>query len=351
MIARNPAYDHSPQVLFYEVTRACDLACRHCRAAAQPIRHPAELTTELSCQLIDQVAAFPCPPILVLTGGDPVKRPDLVELIAHGRQRGLCVALAPSATPLLDREMLSTLASAGLHRIALSIDGSGPEIHDGLRGVPGSLQWTLRVVRDAQEAGLAVQINTTVSRRNVHELAGMALLAARLGAVLWSVFFLVPVGRGRAEKRITPQEYERAFDQLSTLARTHGLAIKTTEAPHYRRFVLQQGADAGRLSGGTNDGRGVAFVSHTGRIFPSGFLPITCGRFPHQSPVTVYQDAPLFRKLRDADQLHGKCGRCPFRWICGGSRARAYAVTADPMAEEPDCAYVPEGCRNEVPAC
>jgi len=371
---RPPSYTqedfaHSPFVAFYEVTRACDLLCKHCRACAQPYRHPRELTAEQSRTLIEQFAAFPKPPVLVFTGGDPMKRPDIYDLVRHAVASGLQTAMTPSATPLVTPEAVRGLQEAGISRLALSLDGADAETHDVFRGVPGSFARTLEILADARSIGLPIQVNTTITRRNVHQVDAMAEFLASLGIVLWSVFFLIPVGRGLAEQRIAPEAYEAVFEKLWNHAQKQPYGIKTTEAHHYRRFVLQRQGDPqrqpernggmGRDSTmpplrpstirrapiGVNDGKGVMFVSHTGSVYPSGFMPILCGKFPRDSIVDVYQKSPLFQALRDGDRLKGKCGVCEYRHICGGSRARAYALTRDPLAAEPDCVYVPEGVQ------
>lgn len=357
-------FAHSPFVAFYEVTRACDLVCAHCRACAQPISHPFELKTEQSKTLIDQFASFPKKPVLVFTGGDPLKRADIFELVRHAVDAGLQTAMTPSATPLLTKEAIARLKDAGLTRLAVSLDASDPATHDGFRGVGGSFARTLQAMADAREVGLPLQVNTTITRRNVAQVDEMAEMLAGEGITLWSVFFLIPVGRGMAEERIAPEEYEVVFEKLWEHAKKQPYGIKTTEAHHYRRFVLmrqgnpqhQPGANAaptGRIQRapiGVNDGKGVMFVSHTGSVYPSGFMPILCGKFPQESIIDIYQKSPVLQQLRDGDLLKGKCGVCGFRQICGGSRARAYAVTRDPLAAEPDCVYQPEAWQAMDPA-
>jgi AdoMet-dependent heme synthase len=345
-------FPHSPLLVFWELTRACDLVCQHCRACAQPRRHPNELDTERSLALIDSLGAFPKPPMLVLTGGDPLKRDDLDLLIQRAVGRELRVALTPSATPLLTRDALSRLKDIGLSAIALSLDGIDAKTHDAFRGVPGSYARTLDAMAHATELGFHVQINTTVSRENLSQIDAMAASLGNFAISTWSVFFLVPVGRGLMEKRLSPVQYEMVFAKLLKHSRVQNYRIKTTEAPHYRRFVSQQVPEQvakSVLMAPTNDGRGVMFVSHVGDIYPSGFLPRCCGRFPNQSVVETYQHSPLFVDLRDATKLKGKCGACPYNTVCGGSRARAYAVTRDPLAAEPDCCFVPPG-YSEVPS-
>ena len=352
-------FDHSPLLVFYETTRACDLACVHCRADAQRDCHPDELSAAQSRALIEQLAQFPKPPLLVLTGGDPIKRADVFDLIDHASRMGLKVAMTPSATPLMTTDVVRRLKDARLDRLAVSLDGATPQVHDDFRRVTGSFARTLHIIEDANRIGLPVQINTTVSRCNVDQLDAVADLLATMRIELWSIFFLIPTGRAAMDQRLSAEECEQVFHKLYHHSRHQPYAIKTTEAPHYRRFLLQQRRSQSPLPPGegkgegerakppatahvgTNDGKGVMFVSHIGEIFPSGFLPVCAGRFPLDSIVRVYQDSQLFRSLRDADQLHGKCGHCEYRQLCGGSRARSYAVAGHPLAEEPDCIYQP----------
>jgi radical SAM protein len=343
----------SPLLVFYELTRACDLVCLHCRACAQ--REPAgdELSIADSRGLIEQLASFPVPPLVVFTGGDPFKRRDLVDLASLGVQLGLEVAITPSATPLVTRAALEDLRQAGVARIAVSLDGPDADSHDRFRGVRGSYQRTLEIIRDAHDVGFPVQVNTTVTPVNRRRIDEFATLLDGFEIVLWSVFFLVPVGRATTQPRLTARQVEQAFEQLWRQSLRRRFAIKTTEAPHYRRFAAQRqkltstrmrpGSGGNYASLATNDGKGILFVGHNGVIHPSGFLPIPCGKFPHDNVVDVYQQAELFKALRDPDQLQGKCGVCKFRAVCGGSRARSYAVSGDPLAAEPDCVYLPDG--------
>lgn len=360
---RTGTFDDSPLLVFYEVTRACDLVCQHCRACAQPRAHPHELTPAQSERLIDELASFPSAPLLVLTGGDPFKRADLKAIVGRAHWAGLTVALTPSATPLVSREALAELRDAGVSRLALSLDGVDAATHDAFRGVGGSYDRTFEILAIARELGMPLQINTTITRSNVHQVDALAELLSGQAITLWSVFFLVPVGRGLRTQRITPAQYEQVFERLWYHAQNQSYGIKTTEAPHYRRFVLQRDGDPQRdpssHSGpriqraplGVNDGKGVMFVSHTGQIFPSGFLPIECGRFPRDSIVQTYKHHATFQALRDPSQLKGKCGACEFRAVCGGSRARAYALTRDPLASEPDCLYQPSGWVEQDRLC
>lgn len=355
-------FDHSPLVVFYELTRACDLVCRHCRACAQPARDPAELTGEQAESLLAQLATFPRPPMVVLTGGDPLKRPEVYRLVERGISLGLDMAMTPSATPLVTPEALRRLRDAGLHRLAVSLDGVDAATHDAFRGQPGSYDRTMEILAEARRIGLPLQVNTTITQLNVHQVDAIADLLATKGLVLWSVFFLVPVGRGEALGRISPQEYEEVFARLWHHAQVQPYGIKTTEAPHYRRYVLQQRGNPQRGPSdvergqetraplGINDGRGVMFIDHQGVIYPSGFLSIVCGKFPRNSVIDVYQKSHWFQTLRDSNRLKGKCGQCEFRHACGGSRARAFALTGDPMAQEPDCVYLPASLRQKLEA-
>ncbi len=343
----------SPLMFYYEVTQACDLVCKHCRASAQAQPHPEELTTELAKSLIDQVTSFPKVPNMVFTGGDPLKRPDLFHLLEYAVNRGINVALTPSATPLATPEALRRARAVGVSALGLSLDAADAPTHDAFRGWEGSFARTLEILAVARELGFYIQVNTTISKRNVDQIDSMADLLRNLGIHMWSVFFLVPVGRGALEERISPEEYEHVFGRLWSHAQHQPYAIKTTEAPHYRRFVLEvlrqkdkahPDGDrtqpmAKRLTMGIGDGKGIMFVSHIGEIYPAGFLPLACGRFPNASVVSVYQNHPVFRALRNPDALKGKCGTCAYRIICGGSRARAYAVTGDYLAAEPDCVF------------
>jgi AdoMet-dependent heme synthase len=353
-------FKERPFLAIWEVTQACDLACLHCRAAAQPLRHPMELTTDEGKGLIDQIAAMNVP-VFVLTGGDPIKRPDLFELIAHARKVGVRVSLTPSATPLLTREIVVRLKEAGLARLAVSLDGASAATHDSFRGMAGSFARTLNAISWANEAGLPVQINTTFSRRNIAEMDEIAALVESLRITLWSVFFLVPTGRGKLDDLLSADEFETVFARIYRLSKTASFDIKTTEAQHYRRYMLQQQvaerksrvhagrapekmADSiGRAPRGLNDGKGFVFISHKGEVYPSGFLPLTAGNVRQQPLSEIYRESPLFRQLRDTSQLEGKCGACEFKEICGGSRARAYALTGNACAEEPCCSYMPCG--------
>jgi radical SAM protein len=345
-------FAHSPLVVFVELTQACDLVCLHCRACAQTRPDPRELGPAETRLLMDQLAEFPKPPMVVLTGGDPLKRPDIFDLVEYGVGRGLSISITPSATPLATADAIRRLRDSGIARVAVSLDGADAATHDAFRGVEGSYRRTFGILQAARSLGIPLQVNTTVTPANHQQIDAMADQLAEQAIVLWSVFFLVPVGRGNAIPRLSREEYEAAFERLWQNSQRQPYAIKTTEAPHYRRFAAlrRKGAhdqtSAAPLPGGypslgINDGKGVMFIGHTGRIYPSGFMPIPCGYFPWQHVVEVYQRSPVLVALRDAEKLEGKCGACEFRHLCGGSRARAYAVTGNMFAEEPDCLYQP----------
>ncbi|HZU07849.1 MAG TPA: TIGR04053 family radical SAM/SPASM domain-containing protein [Chloroflexota bacterium] len=345
-------------VVIWEITRACALACRHCRASAQRRRDPRELTTAEGYALIDQIAVWGVP-ILVLTGGDPLLRPDCFELIAYGNSRGVGVSFSPSATARLDRTALRRARDAGLRRIALSLDGSTAAVHDAFRQVRGVYTRTLRAIREAQEMGLSVQLHTTVSRHNLADLPALAELVSALRPVLWSLFFLVPTGRARVTDMLDAAEHEQVLTWLCALREQVPFDVKTTEAPYFRRLLLQRGAalrrpapdGLARPTAAINDGKGFCFVSHVGEVCPSGFLPLAAGNV-RQTPLPVlYQQSPLFRALRDPTRLRGKCGLCEFREVCGGSRAKAYALTGDYLAADPCCAYRPSQATTERAAC
>ena len=366
-------FERAPFIVIWETTQACDLACLHCRASAVPRRDPRELSTDEAKDLIDAVRGFGRP-LFVLTGGDPLKRPDTVELVRYAAAAGLRVAMTPSGTPLMTPAVLEALRDAGLSRLAVSLDGSSPEIHDRFRGGAGSWEWTVRMLEAARALGLSTQINSTISRHNVHDLEPLIALMERLGIALWSVFFIVPTGRARADDLATADEFESVFHRLYDLSKTAPFDIKTTAAPHYRRVILQRQraerragtrdeapapltggvgfslADGVGRAKGVNDGDGFVFVSHRGDIYPSGFLPVSAGNVRTHDLAEVYRTHELFRALRDRSRLGGKCGACEYRAVCGGSRARAYAMTGDWLAADPLCAYVPPAWARQLEA-
>jgi AdoMet-dependent heme synthase len=354
-------FDETPFLVIWETTQACDLACVHCRACAQPKRHPLELSTEEAKQLIDEIAEMKAP-LFVLTGGDPLQRPDIFDLVEYAAHKNLRPSISPSATPLLTHEAIAELKRRGLARFSISLDGPTAEIHDTFRRVPGSFDRVIQSLHWAHEAGLPAQVNTTITSHNLHLIDEMAALLQQLHIVLWSVFFLVPTGRGADINMISGADFERVFEKLWEISRRVKFDIKSTEAQHYRRFLLQRRAEEkrrgngeelppmfgvstpdgiGRAPRGINDGKGFVFISHVGEVFPSGFLPISAGNVRRQPLAELYRYSPLFKSLRDTKNLKGKCSYCEFREICGGSRARAYAVTGDYFAQEPCCIWQP----------
>ena len=355
-------FDQAPFTIAWEVTRACAYACVHCRADAQHQRHPEELTTGEAFQLIDRLSEFG-QPILIFTGGDPMMRRDLFELIAYATQKGLRCSLTPTATALPTQDRLQEAVQAGIRRIALSLDAPHPEIHDDFRKVQGSWQRTMDILQRALEVGLSVQVNTTVATHNADILPEMVPFIEQVGAVQWSLFFLVPTGRAQAEKMISPEEHERIFNWLYDLSQSAPFDIKGTAAPMYRRVAIErkkaetqagenvtfQGAGfqyadgLNRPTKGVNDGNGFLFISHTGDIEPSGFLPIPAGNVRRDDIVDVYRNHPLFVDLRDPEKLKGRCGICEYRDVCGGQRGRAYGLTGDYLATDPACAFIPKG--------
>ena len=366
-------FDQAPFLVIWETTRACDLACRHCRAEAVSSRHPQELSTDEARRMMDDVRRFGRP-LFVLTGGDPLKRPDVVELIEYGTSIGLRMAMTPSGTPLMTAPILRRLQEAGLSRLAVSLDGSTAGIHDTFRGVAGSYAWTLEMLRAARDLGLSTQVNTTVSRYNLDDFDALCALMTELGISLWSVFFLVPTGRAQARDVASAEEFEAVFQRMYELSMTAPFDIKSTAAPHYRRVILERQvaerrartrteapepltagvgfslADGVGRAKGVNDGDGFLFISHTGAICPSGFLPLAGGNVRTSDVVEVYRNSPMFRELRDRSRLKGKCGVCEYRDVCGGSRARAYAVTGDYMESEPFCTHIPARWRRMTAA-
>jgi len=360
-----------PFIVIWEVTRACQLVCTHCRADAIRTRNPFELSTDEGRKLLDDLASFGSPrPLVVLTGGDPFERPDLPELVAHGTRIGLSMALSPSVTDRLTRPVLVELHEAGAKAVSLSLDGATAATHDAFRGVDGVFDATLGAAHIVRDVGLRLQINTTVTRGNVHELPRMLKTVLDLGADLWSVFFLVPTGRGKLLEPLTAVEEEEVLHWLHDVSTL--VAIKTTEAPHYRRIAMQRAGvedlddvfppgplrsrlrreTAETLTGDepprrprppidVNSGRGFAFVDHVGAVYPSGFMPTAVGSVRDQSFPEIYRGSELLRQLRDPDGFGGRCGRCEFRTVCGGSRSHAFATTGDPLAEDPSCLYQP----------
>lgn len=370
-------FNQRPFTVVWETTRACDLACVHCRAEANSARSPGELTEKEAKSLVREIKAFGTPyPLFILTGGDPAKRPNICDIIAYARSQGLRVAMTPSATPLISRDFVRRVAEAGLVRLALSIDGKDAATHDGFRGVQGSFDHTMKILDWCREQGLETQIHTTVTRHVLSQLPAIADLIAARGIKLWALFLLIAVGRAaRPDIRrlnLNARQFESLFLWLYEFAKTAPFDITPREGYHYRRVLLQQRAaelqttaekllaDASRHSWsptdlapttsaarivraplGVNDGKGILFVSHTGDVQPSGFLNLVGGNVRTQSLADIYRNSPVFTRVRDYSRICGKCGVCEFKSICGGSRARAFALTGDPLRSDPYCSYQP----------
>lgn len=350
-------YARNPMLVYWEMTQACGLACRHCRAEAIPTPHPTELTYAESKTLLRQIAAFDKPlPHLILTGGDPLRRADLFSLIDEARALRLTVSITPSATPSLTFETLAKLQDHGIESLGLSLDGSSAARHEAVRGVAGCFDWTMGAAGDATALGLPMQINTLVCRETLDDLPAIYQLLnsnRAMGQVMrWSLFFLISVGRGKQLQPISPEEGETCMRWIHGLSQNAPFAIKTTEAPSYRRVALnlmrEDGQTASQIAQtpvgrgfGIRDGNGIVFISNQGDIYPAGFLPLAAGSVRRDHLVDVYRNAPLFRALHNPRQFKGRCGHCEYSMLCGGSRSRAYAYTGDPLASDPFCSYEP----------
>ena len=367
-------FHQAPILLFWETTKACRLACRHCRAQAIAEPLPGELTTDEGVRLIDDLRAFtPRFPVLIFTGGDPFMRGDLFSLAQHARSYGMPIGFAPSVTPLLTQETARRMREVGAKAVSISLDGAQPATHEGVRGVEGHFRKTEEAVRLLVREEHTVQVNTTVMRSNVEELADVAVLVASWGAHIWEVFFLIRVGRGSELEELTPQENEDVVHFLFDASR-YGFIVRTVEAPFFRRVVawrkaLGSGVDPATTFGlgplywrlterlhellgepgspraqsvGTRDGKGILFVAHDGDVYPSGFLPLRLGNVRERSIVDVYRSDPILKAIRGGG-FTGRCGACEFADACGGSRARAYASWGDPLGEDPACVYGTEG--------
>ncbi len=374
-----------PFIVFWELTRACMLACKHCRAKAQKKRHPDELTTEEAYKVVDQLREFGEPyPLLVITGGDPLMRDDVFDIIEYASKSGIRTAIAFSGTKLATKQRLEKLKEAGVARIAISLDGSTSEIHDYFRGVTGTFETSLEILEMAKEIGISRQINTTVTTFNMLDLPNIMRIGIDYEIALWDVFFIVPTGRAKVEYMPSSQEFEDVLNFLYDVSKLTPLNVKSSAATHLRRveqmrdkgiYDLPRGelyyklrskldgfeakpkeivsgaygrslADGIRRMMGITDGRGMFFISHIGEVYPSGFLPIQAGNVREKSLKEIYMNSKIFVELKNPDMLKGKCGICEYRRICGGSRARAYAMTGDYLAEEPRCIYIPKKARQ-----
>ena len=340
-----------PLQVTWEMTQACDWKGSSARAGARSSRERDRFSTAEAFHLIEQVAAMHVP-LLALTGGDPLTRPDLFPVIEFASRRSVRTSLTLLPTPLLDAEAVAALKDSGLMRAGFWLHGSTAILDDSYRAIPGTHKRTLEVIGACHEAQLPVQVNTIIARRNFHDVDPMIELLTRLDVSLWNVFFVVPASKENTGELLTAEEHEQVFAKLYAASGVVHFQIKTTEGPHYQRYLLQQRAresrgritDAEVLTGvpyRVNEGKGFVFINHQGEVYPSRFLPLSAGNVMDVPLAEVYGDSPLFVSLRDSSRLKGKCGRCSVRNLCGGSRARAYAMTGDLFAADPACAYQP----------
>lgn len=339
--------------VYWEMTQACALACRHCRAEAMPVAQPGQLTFDESVEFLRQIPEFGDPlPQLILTGGDPLERSDLFPLIDEARRLGISVSITPAATPKLTRELLTRLKEHGVEGLGLSLDGSTAERHDGIRGVPGTFARTLQAMAWAQELELPLQVNTVVSAETAEDLQVLFDLLIPYGVARWSLFFLIATGRGKLLQALSPDAGERLMQWIYRTAEIAPFTVATTEAPSYRRVAIEMMRESGRTGEqirrapvarafGIRDGHGVVFVSHSGDVCPSGFLPVPVGNVREHRVATLYRESELFTQLHHPEEFAGRCGECEFHALCGGSRARAYAATGDPLETDPFCGYQP----------
>lgn len=353
-------YAQTPLNIYWEMTQACALACRHCRASAIPRAHPEQLTHAESLAFVRQIPRFGDPmPTLILTGGDPLERPDLIPLIDEARRLGIDVSITPAATPSLTRETLRTLAEHGVTGLGLSLDGSSAEFHDSIRGIDGTFERTLQAIGWAQELGVPLQVNTLVTAETAPDIPSVYELLRPLGLARWSLFFLIEVGRGMVLEPLSPAAGEEFMRWVYRTSEKAPFVVATTEAPSYRRVATEVMREDGftpeqirasltARSFGVRDGHGIMFVSHRGDICPAGFLPISAGNVRTDGLVDVYRESPLFRSLHDPRQFGGRCHHCQYQLTCGGSRARAFSASGDPLGEDPFCTYVPPGYAKAV---
>jgi radical SAM protein with 4Fe4S-binding SPASM domain len=389
---------NKPRLIFWELTKGCNLRCIHCRATATELSAPTDLSTQAARDIIDQIAEVSSP-ILVLSGGEPLYRSDIFQLARYGTEKGLRVALATNGT-LVSKEVARMIVDSGVQRVAISLDGADALTHDSFRGIPGAFDAAIAGFRNLKNLGMSVQINTTIARHNAHQLPAVLELAKLLGADALHTFLLVPVGCGvdiATEQMVPPEEYERMLNWFYDRSLEGGIEMKATCAPHYFRVVRQrrvaehrseaaaanaaqlgaapssahigptemvmpgstgielkpQGhgqpvghpgshpSDMNAMTKGCLAGTAVCFISHQGEVFPCGYLPALAGDLRKQAFAEIWENSVVFNELRDVNNLHGKCGCCEFRNVCMGCRARAYAATGDYMDEEPFCVYEP----------
>ena len=337
------APEAAPRVVAWESTRACNFACVHCRAQAQREPDSKQLTTQEALNLIEQIAEF-CKPVFIISGGDPLLRGDIFQIAAYASSRGLRVVMSPSGSSLT-AEAFEKMKAAGVKMISLSLDGSTPEVHDNFRKVQGAFNLAMKNMALARRSGFAFRVNTTVTQHNLCDLFNIQKVAAEMGAREWDVFMLVPTGRGKIMMEITPQQYEETIQAIYKACLTSPIPIKMTCAPQYMRVIAQHQEEPPQLHTGGRGcmaGNGFCFVSHIGEVYGCGFLPVPAGDIRKQKFKEIYQQAPLFLQLRNHELLKGKCGKCEYKTVCGGCRARALSVCSDYLEEEPYCIYKPK---------
>ncbi len=371
---KNLNFDERPILVFWETTRSCLLACRHCRAEAMVDPSPNEMTTEEGMRFIESLISFGRPyPVLIMTGGDILMRHDAFLLAKRAREFGIPVGFAPSVTPKLTDENMQHMTDLGIKAVSISLDGATATTHEGIRGVAGHFDQTVEALRQLVMRGFTVQVNTAVMRDNVHELPAIVEILKQTGVTVWEVFFLIHVGRGQDVQELDAYEHEQVAHFLYEASR-YGIHVRTVEGPFFRRVIQSRSQETisfaevlekfslGSLyeqlssellqrlgkpedqalsqTSGTRDGKGIIFVAHDGTVYPAGFLPLPLGNVREDSLSTIYRDHPLLKKIRAAE-FTGRCGSCDHRDVCGGSRARAYAAYGDPLAEDKACYYEP----------
>lgn len=345
------------RMVAWEVTRSCNLDCAHCRASSSTGPYPGELSTEEGFRFLDDLAAF-SQRVVILTGGEPLLREDIFELAAYGTAKGLRMVMATNAT-LVDEGMAKKMLAAGIKRVSVSIDGPDQDSHDAFRRVSGAFAGAMAGIAAMKWAGMEFQINTTITRNNLGQLAAIHELALGLGAAAHHIFLLVPTGRGKemADQSIAPAAYEETLHWFHQMSRECPIQLKATCAPHYFRILHQQKDSSWKkaasplqaMTRGCMGGSSFCFVSHTGQAQPCGYLELDCGQLKEQSFHDIWHNSKIFNELRNLNLYEGKCGRCEFLKVCGGCRARAYEVSGNYLAEEPYCVYEPRN-RKTIPA-
>ena len=354
-----PASNFKPRIVAWEITRSCNLNCRHCRAAASFGPYQGELSTDECFRLLDGIALIGNP-IVILTGGEPLLRSDIFEIAAYGKNKGLRMVMAPNGT-LITSDIAGKIKNAGISRISISIDFPVQKLHDGFRGVDGAYSGAVSGIKLAIEAGIEVQINSTITKLNADYLTQLVSLAIESGAIAFHPFLLVPTGRGKelAEYELSPEEYERILNRIYDLQQENpGVFFKPTDVPHYFRVMSQRSKGKAKISShchssgmetltrGCLAGTGFCFISHTGNVQPCGYFDLKAGNIRDEDFGGIWSDSLLFKDLRDFRNLKGKCGICEYKSICGGCRARAYEASGDYLAEEPYCTYIPKGVKK-----